>query len=109
MGGDLYGAGFTLLDMIYNTHNITVSCYTGFAEMGRGLSYYVTQLAPSIVMDNTVYNFGNIFDALRDVVLFLVSSPRGEFNLPYEAGYAAGAAIYQIMMPGTKKNGGNPF
>lgn len=94
MDADMYGAGFTLLDMIYNTHNITVACFNGFTEMSIGLTNYAMQLAPSIVMDNTVYNFGNIFDAFRDVILFLTSSPRGEFNLPYEAGFAAGAATF---------------
>jgi len=99
----LDGHGFkvleTLLDMIYNLHNITISCYTGLSEMGYGLKNYALQLQPSTIMDNVVYNFGNIFDAFRDDVLFFTSNPRGEFNLPYEAGYAAGAAVYLIMQP----------
>lgn len=106
---DYFDAGFALLDMIYNTHNITVACYSGMSEMGRGLADYTSKLYPSVVMDNVVFNFGNIFDAFRDVILFLSSSPRGELDLPYEAGYALGAAVYEIMKPSTTTKGGNPF
>lgn len=79
------------------------------SEMGRGLADYTSKLYPSVVMDNVVFNFGNIFDAFRDVVLFLSSSPRGELDLPYEAGYALGAAVYEIMKPSTTTKGGMPF
>lgn len=107
--GKLFDAGFALLDMIYNTHNITVACYTGMNEMSLGLAGYTSELYPSVVMDNVVFNFGNIFDAFRDVILFLTSSPRGELDLPYEAGYALGAAVYEIMKPSSTSKGGFPF
>lgn len=94
LDGNLFNAGWNLLDMIYNIHPITLSCYVGNKEGFWGLVAYTYQLYPSAVIDNVVYNFGNIFDAFRDTILFFTASSRGEFNLPYEAGYASGAATW---------------
>lgn len=45
-------------------------------------------------MENTIFNFGTIFDSIRDSILFLSSSDRGKFTIPYDAGYGIGNAIY---------------
>ena len=94
LDGNLFKAGWNVLDMIYNVHPITLSCYTGMKEGFNGLITYGLTLYPSAVMDNVVFNFGNIFDAFRDTVLFFSASSRGEFNLPFEAGFATGEAIW---------------
>lgn len=49
---------------------------------------------------NFVYNFGHIFDNLRDVYLFLTQDPRGQINNVFEAGYDIGTAFYFIITPG---------
>ena len=95
--------------MIYNINNVTQSCYTGMKEMSNGLIGYFKLQYPSNVIDNVVYNFGNIFDAFRDTILFFVSSDRGEYNVPFEAGMGAGEAIWNIMKPPTKSKDGFPF
>ena len=55
-----------------------------------GLKGYADLLYPSAVIDNFVFNFGDIFDALRDTVLYFSTSSRGEYNVPYDAGYGVG-------------------
>ena len=60
---------------------------------------YGLQLTPKIAMDNFIYKFGDIFDAIRDVILFLTADDRGEYNLPSDAGYGLGTAIYLILNP----------
>jgi hypothetical protein len=39
---------------------------------------------------NTVYNFGHIFDGLRDVYLFFIDDPRGNEDAVYQMGYNVG-------------------
>ena len=49
-------------------------------------------------MDNFIYNFGDVFDSLRDGVLFFASDTRGVDRAPYEAGYAFGNGFYYILV-----------
>jgi hypothetical protein len=46
-----------------------------------------------------IFQFGNIFDALRDVLLFVNDDDRGEYDLPYDAGYGLGTATYLVLKP----------
>lgn len=55
-----------------------------------GLIYYASLQYPSAIIDNVVYNFGDIFDSVRDTILFVSSSSRGQYNIPYDAGYGIG-------------------
>jgi len=48
---------------------------------------------------NIVYNFGMIFDSLRDVVLFFEEDPRGQTNNIHDAGYNVGLALYYFITP----------
>ena len=49
---------------------------------------------------NSIYNFGHIFDALRDAYLFVVQDPRGQVQNVYDAGYSLGWASYMLITPG---------
>lgn len=60
-------------------------------------------------MDNFVFNFGDIFDSIRDTILFFRSSSRGQFSVPYDAGYGLGYAVYEVMQPPTKPKPNKPF
>ena len=48
---------------------------------------------------NFVYNFGHIFDNLRDVYLFLAEDPRGRIDDVARAGYSLGQAVYFLITP----------
>jgi hypothetical protein len=49
---------------------------------------------------NGIYNFGHIFDALRDAYLFVREDPRGQVTNVYDAGFSVGWATYLIITPG---------
>jgi hypothetical protein len=49
---------------------------------------------------NVVYNFGHIFDAIRDVYLFFAEDPRGQLNDVHDAGFSAGLALFYVITPG---------
>ena len=48
---------------------------------------------------NVVYNFGHIFDGIRDTYLFFVEDPRGNDKAVYQAGFNLGQAIYYLITP----------
>lgn len=48
---------------------------------------------------NTVYNFGHIFDGLRDTYLFFVDDPRGNPDAVYQMGFNIGQALYYFITP----------
>lgn len=50
-------------------------------------------------MLNLVYNFGAIFDAMREVVLFFIEDPRGLSNNVHDAGYNLGLVLYFFITP----------
>lgn len=54
---------------------------------------------PKNYIMNGVYNFGHIFDALRDVYLFFTEDPRGLIDNVHDTGYSLGLAVYYLITP----------
>ena len=54
---------------------------------------------PKTYIMNTVYNFGHIFDGVRDTYLFFVEDPRGNEKAVYHMGYNLGQALYYFITP----------
>lgn len=48
---------------------------------------------------NSVYNFGHIFDNLRDAIMYFTEDPRGQVNNVHDAGYNVGLALYFWITP----------
>jgi hypothetical protein len=46
---------------------------------------------------NIVYNFGTVFDSIRDAILFYAGSNWGTVTVAYNAGYGVGNAIYYVL------------
>ena len=97
--GNLFNVGWRFLDMLYNVDSITQACYTSFKEAGINFYQNALYLTPRSFLDNFIFNFGDIFDALRDVSLFMKDDPRGEYDVPYDAGYGLGTAVFLIIKP----------
>jgi hypothetical protein len=85
--------------MIYNIDTISHYCYFAFAEGGIGLEDYALQLYPSAVMNNFVYSFGDMYDAVRDSIILLFTPAQGETQIPFKAGLGVGYALYLAMRP----------
>jgi hypothetical protein len=92
-------AGWTVLYMVYNVNSVTQSCYRTFNEFGVGVYEQVIAEDPSTLIDNFIYSFGDIYDSLRDVLILLAGNSRGQSNLPYEAGFGLGNALYLVISP----------
>jgi hypothetical protein len=94
-----FKAGWAFLDMVYNVDPITQTCYRSVSEVVNGIIVNYNALEPRVIIDNFIYQFGKIYDSVRDVLLFFTTDDRGEINLPYDAGYGIGNAVYLIFKP----------
>ncbi len=99
LDGDFFYVGWTFLDMLYNTDPITQACYRSTKEVGVNVWSSIQLLDPRTFIDNVVFSFGKIFDSIRDMILFFTQDQRGEYHVPYDAGYGLGTAIYLLFRP----------
>ncbi len=96
---DIYTMLERVIDITYHAHELAYTCYWSVKE--AVLDVYETRemyLDPKRILVNTVYNFGHIFDAVRDMVLWFQNGSQGEITGPYDAGYALGTAIYLSLL-----------
>ena len=89
--------------IISQLHPIAFNCYN--AGEVTYLQYYNVLVEengynPKNYLMNSIYNFGHIFDALRDAWLFILQDPRGQINNVYDVGYSIGWATYMFITPG---------
>lgn len=81
-------------------HPATLHCWNGaentFAHFN---TTFVENDTPKPYMMNIVYNFGIIFDSMREAVLFFTEDPRALANNVHDAGYNIGLALYFLITP----------
>ena len=83
--------------MTYNSDIIARSCYLSMKEGINGVESQFSLLTTKQIINNIVFNFGKIFDAVRDSILFFTGDSRGQYNIPYDAGFGFGSALALIM------------
>lgn len=84
-------------------HPIAFNCYN--AGENTYLQYYFIIVEengynPKNYLMNSVYNFGHIFDSVRDAWLFIAQDPRGQINNVYDVGFSLGWATHMFITPG---------
>lgn len=83
----------TLTKLSTFLHPIAFNCWNSYEHVGN---YIYTQVVVVNADDyktylmNFVYNFGHLFDSLRDFVTFLANDPRGDVTNVYDAGFSLG-------------------
>ena len=84
-------------------HPIATNCWSA-GEVTYSHFYHVfvneNGADPKPYLMNVVYNFGHIFDAVRDLYMFFTQDPRGLANNVHDSGYSLGLAVYYIITPG---------
>ncbi len=95
----MFDIGWAFLDMLYNVDPITQACYRSVKEVGVNVWGNIQLLDPRTFIDNVVFNFGRIFDSVRDSILFFTDDQRGEYDVPYDAGFGLGTAVYLLVKP----------
>ncbi len=70
--GDIYVALTTVFDITYHLYDINTHCYYGVLDgVDTLIKVRNAYTNPRNLIDNLVYNFGHIFDALRDGINWL--------------------------------------
>jgi len=86
---------FSIFSYLYP---INFSCYYGFIEAVANVATYGGTLAnPYTLYTNIVYNFGLIYDAVKNMLLFFLGFPRPGYNTPESVGYELGSAIFYLL------------
>ena len=92
---DFFDAADTFIDTVYNLHYLYVSCPEGYKLGWKSISAEKKMfLEPTNLMNNIIFNFGHIFDNLRDSIIWFEYGSQGEKNGPYNTGYSLGNAVY---------------
>jgi hypothetical protein len=68
-------------------------------EVGVNVRSNIQLLDPRTFIDNFVFSFGMILNCIRVVILFFNQDQRGEYQMPYDAGYGLGTGIYLLLWP----------
>lgn len=110
--GQFFDAFDTFFWMTYSSHEIALTCFDGFEESFLGYKQLIQLYdQPKILIQNLIYNFGDIWDNMRDFVEYYVEEQRGVYNIPYLTGKLLGNSFYLLFQPvnnATSNPGYNP-
>lgn len=87
-------------------HPIAFNCWNSYEHVGNYVYHQVAVVNAGdykTYLMNLVYNFGHLFDSLRDFIAFLTNDPRGDVTNVYDAGYSLGQFVYYVITPNTAK------
>jgi hypothetical protein len=98
----LFDVALLSTKIVSQLHPIAFNCYN--AGEFTYFEYYNIIVEengynPKNYIMNSIYNFGHIFDALRDAWFFIAADPRGQINNVYDVGFSIGWATYMIITP----------
>ena len=104
---DIYQAIFLVFDdLLLITkitsllHPVCYHCWNGAENTFQHFNKTFTENdSPKPYLLNFVYNFGVIFDSMREVILFFLEDPRGLANNVHDAGYNLGLSLYFLITP----------
>ena len=84
-----------LLDIVYNTRGLYNSCPKGYIQGYESIKLRGEKFTdPTHYMDNIIFNFGMIFDNVRDFIMWIEYGSAGEDFGPYNSGYSLGNVVY---------------
>lgn len=99
----LFDVALLATKILSQLHPIAFNCYNaGETTYFYYYDVFVEQNGynPKNYIMNVIYNFGHIFDSLRDAWLFLLEDPRGQVTNVYDCGFSIGWATYMVITPG---------
>lgn len=84
-----------LLDIVYNSRGLYNSCPAGYIAGYNSIMLRQDTLKdPTHYMDNIIFNFGMIFDNIRDFIMWIQYGSAGEDFGPYNSGFSLGNVVY---------------
>jgi hypothetical protein len=52
---------------------------------------------PLMIYTNVIYNFGLVYDAIKNMMLYFLGAPRPSNDSPYSVGYNFGSVFYYLL------------
>ena len=96
--GGVYAAN-NIIDAMYHIYNVCFSCYYGSIEAWNLVVQYAQFTNnPSFIMVNLVYNFGLMYDDLKDSLAFFTGNPVVGTTDTFGAGFDLGQIIYFLLI-----------
>lgn len=84
--------------IFYYLYPINFSCYYGVIEaMTNIVSLGGSVTNPLALYTNVIYNFGLVYNAIKNVVLYFLGVPRPGNDTPYAVGYNLGSSIFYLL------------
>jgi len=84
--------------VFYYPYDVTYSCYFGAMEaIDNAVEVTGSVTSPLMVYTNIIYNFGLVYDSVKNMVLYFLGAPRPNHDTPYDVGYNLGSSFYYIL------------
>lgn len=65
--------------------------------MIAAMAYSTFMEKPKIIQENTIYNFGLIYNNIKEVILYFEDDKRTTLKSSFDCGFAIGALAYYIF------------
>lgn len=86
------------LDPVYHLADINYKCFIGGQEAyAQLLKYTIIATDPLTVLWNLIYNFGLIYNSIKDIGTFFIYPGRSGAKSPMDLGAQIGTFIYNIL------------
>lgn len=91
-----------LTRMAQLSYPISMNCWNAGERSYDHFDTVISQngKSPKTYLMNIVYNFGHMFDALREFYFFFSQDQRGIVGSVHDAGYNLGFFVYILITPG---------
>ena len=87
-----------LYDIMYKSDSLLNDCYNGAFEAGNTASNYGKMSKdPQYIAYNLVFNFGQMYNSIKDVALYFKGDPKAKATSAFNAGLELGKFVYLCL------------
>lgn len=88
-----------IIFLFYNLYDVSNGCYYGGIESFENLGKYTSWTEdPWQILKNFGYNFGYVYNNVRDILLSILNIDRSPLDSAYSIGVALGQIYYFILI-----------
>jgi hypothetical protein len=86
------------LTITYNADDLNLKCTAGYYEaIDQATRYSDFTTDPTYLLSNLVYNFGLMYNSVREVTAYVTGKP-AKSKSSFDAGYQVGQLFYFILI-----------
>jgi len=77
-----------IIDIPYHFYDVNFACYYGvFEAFSTGSSFGNFVDNPKILLQNMIYNFGLMYNSMKDVIFYFINPEYSKATSTYQVGY----------------------